>query len=135
VKIRSSILLWGLWSLAAAAPLWAGGTCNTAPIAADDTVQVGYGSFHLFDPLSLNSIGGGAGCAGSVAQLGRLARFTPDGSALPGGATSCSVGYSVTDGHVGSSGSVTLLFPPGAIFSDGFESGNTSAWDEIVPGS
>ncbi|MEM8998563.1 MAG: Ig-like domain-containing protein, partial [Acidobacteriota bacterium] len=31
---------------------WASGACNTGPVAVSDAVQVGYASFHLFDPAA-----------------------------------------------------------------------------------
>ena len=144
MKIRFFVVL--LCIAAVATTAQAGGVCNTPPSPSADVVQVGYSSFHLFDPLSndsdadgdplvLTSIASPPACAGSLQIDGPLVRFTPNGSSLPGDATFCTASYWLSDGHDTRQGSVTLLFPPAAIFSDGFESGNTTAWDETVPGS
>ncbi|MEO1083014.1 MAG: Ig-like domain-containing protein [Acidobacteriota bacterium] len=126
--------------------VWASGACNTGPVANSDVVQVGYASFHLFDPLAndtdvdgdrltLISITAAPSCQGVTAIDGPIARYTPNGLGLPGGATSCTATYTVGDGAGSSMGTVTLIFPPELIFSDDFETGNTTEWDVTVPGS
>ncbi|MEM8998604.1 MAG: Ig-like domain-containing protein, partial [Acidobacteriota bacterium] len=120
--------------------------CNTGPVAVSDAVQVGYASFHLFDPaandtdvdgdrLTLTSINASSNCQGTVTTDGPVARYTPNGLGLPGGAASCTASYTVSDGDSSGTGTVTLLFPPALIFGDDFETGNTTEWDVVVPGS
>ena len=126
-----------------AVPAAASGPCNSPPIPVSDVIQVGFSSFHLFDPLmndrdsdgdrlTLSSIASPPACAGTIQMEGNLVKYTPSGSVLPGGGNSCTVSYSVSDGAETRSSSVVLVFPNGEIFSDDFESGNLGAWSEVV---
>ena len=142
--VRPSVLV-ALFVLAPAS--WAGSICNTPPQAVPDLVRVGYSSSHLFEPLHSDRDADGdplvlvsiadpqVACRGRVESLGGgLVRFVPTGEALPGGALSCDVAYTVSDGHTSRSSQVTLLFPPSLLFADDFESGTTAAWGAVVAG-
>jgi hypothetical protein len=45
---------------------------------------------------------------------------------------SCTIGYRITDERAASSTATVTLTLHGALFSDGFETGNTSPWDSAT---
>ena len=111
--------------------------CNTVPTAQPDTgitvdnevlwVDVlGNDSDPDGQPLSVTVMG--ESCTGSVSVVADLVRLVP--VPISGNQEQCTISYQITDGEANASSTVTVtvnLFVV-EIFSDGFESGDTSAW-------
>ncbi len=128
-----AILAWLL-----AGPLAA--QCNTAPTAVNDASSTVDNQTLLIDVLANDSDPDGdrlavvvveiEGCPGQV-TAGDFGLVTYEPASVPDPVT-CEIHYQADDGTASSEAVVTvevIPFQP-EIFADGFESGDTSAWDE-----
>lgn len=112
----------------------AGAQCNTAPTAVDDTAWT-FDQPVLIDVLANDSDPEGQAltvtatgwtCLGSVTVDFELLTFTPSEPVRQ----DCEIYYSVADEDGAQSAATVAMTFPSEIFSDGFESGDTSAWSE-----
>jgi hypothetical protein len=127
---RQAVLVAAL-AATATLPAWAG-TCNTLPVAVGDDYDA-FGIAFVADVLSNDRDDDG-----EALKLTLLSNnCTPNNTIsvanglLHVGAiqASCSISYRITDERGETSTATATLTLHGALFSDGFETGNTSPWD------
>ena len=132
--VRSSLLL----GIVLVASLPALAQCNTVPTAQPDTGITVDNEVLWIDVLGNDSDPDGQplsvavtseSCLGSVSVVGEFVRLTP--VPISGGdQEQCTISYEITDGEANASSTVAVTVNRFIveIFSDGFESGDTSAW-------
>jgi hypothetical protein len=120
-----------LVAVTGALPAWAG-TCNTAPVAVGDAYDA-FGIAFVADVLSNDRDDDGEALKLTLLSstcTPNNAVSVANGSLQVGAIqASCSISYRITDEREATSTATVTLTLHGALFSDGFETGNTSPWD------